>query len=221
MVFVGFTCFELYYVDYQKITPPCAIILYFLTFYIPTIGISKYIWYMYPAFVCGYYFNEYHIIDKVFNDRNLLVELTVVFGLVYLFLLLFFEKETYIYWSQYTVLNGGGWMQATRNIQRTITGLCGSLFIVGFVRFCCDYVGQRTRNVLSYLGRNTLELYIISTFPALIKIVSYASVDGVNYLLVFTVFIGVLLTSLGIVYLLKLSRITNFLFFGKPISRKS
>ena len=78
-----------------------GILLYLTSFAIPVFWISKYIWFMLPFFWTGYYFNHFKVPEKIFADHLFLT--TVISGLLYFFLLLFFSDETYIYGSRYTM----------------------------------------------------------------------------------------------------------------------
>lgn len=193
-----------------------VVMLYFITFFLPTFSISKYIWYMYPFFLGGYYFNKYEVFDSLFNRKALLITTTLISGLAYFVALLFLNKETYIYWSQYTVLYGGGMYQALVNIQRTVTGFLGSFFIVGLIRITYVYYFGWVKTALSYLGQNTLQLYVISTLP-ISRIEAKFGNGDVNYFLAFISFVAVLAGSIAIIEILKRFEITNFLFFGHKL----
>ena len=158
------------------------------------------------------------LLEKMFCRWKLLKATTILLGVLYILLLLCFKKETYIYWSSYSILNGGGWHQSIVNIQRTITGFAGSFFLIGMVRIFYKYGDKFLEKLLCYLGKNTLQLYIISTLPFFIQSVKYFGDGRVNYLLSIVSFIIVLCVSIVIIETLKKNRYTNFIFFGQKLN---
>lgn len=80
--------------------------LYISFFFFPDWLLSKYIFAMYPCFLIGFLFNEYKVFDRLFSKH--LIMITILSFILYVVLMLFFSKETYIYWSKYSVISGGG-----------------------------------------------------------------------------------------------------------------
>lgn len=172
---------------------------------------------MFPFFVAGFFLNKYNALDFFFRH---LKAITICSGLTYFRLLLFFTKETYIYWSDYTVLNGGGWHQALVNIHRTITGFSGVFFVMGIVRLIYPYCHLYFRIIFEKLGKNTLQLYVISTLPVFIRAEVHFSNGRVNYFLAFLTTVFVTISSMAIIEVLKRINITNVLFFGQKSRRQ-
>lgn len=172
---------------------------------------------MFPFFVAGFFLNKYNALDSFYKHVK---AITIFSGLTYFGLLLFFTKETYIYWSDYTVLNGGGWHQSLVNIQRTITGFSGVFFVMGIVKLIYPYCYSYWRTVFDYLGKNTLQLYVISTLPVFIRVEVHFSNGRVNYFLAFLTTVFVAISSMAIIEVLKRINITNVLFFGQKSRRQ-
>lgn len=195
------------------------ILLYVGTFFLPIIHFSYVYLFMAPFFVIGYLMNKKGIFSLLF-DRYL-IPTTVISTLLYLVLLLFFNRETYIYDSHFTFLDGGGWRQILINCQRTITGLCGSFMFLGLIRLCNRHACTPIKCALQYLGKNTLQIYVISLWPIFSRLELMFSNNDINYLLAFLSFIVCIVTTIIIVELLKAVPVTDFLFFGAKMRKQS
>lgn len=191
------------------------ILICFISFAIPTFGISKYIWFMYPFFLAGFWFNKKSNIKSII-DRNIVL-FAGIGGILYFGLLFLIKKEVYIYWSTYTVLYGSGFHQVLLNLQRLLTGFSGTLFVLGLIRVTYKHYFRAIQRFLSYLGRNTLQLYVISTFFIFQKIESFFASESINSLTVIIAFVSITIISIAIVSFLKRFSITNFLFFGEKL----
>lgn len=195
-----------------------GVLLYILMFITPNYRIIPHVFFMYPFFLMGFYFNKHKVFESIF-ERHVL-KVTLITGVLYIVLYLCFKKETYIYWSYYSII-GKGWHQLVVDVQRTLTGAFGSLFIIGFLRITYEHYHQMTARVLSYLGRNTLQLYVISMLPFFYVWERSFSDGSINYLLSFLSFIVVMVVSILIIELIKRNQYTNYLFFGNTLKKKS
>ena len=202
----------------EKIQMGRGILLYISMFCIPNWRMSPNIIFMYPFFLLGFYFNKYKLFDILFHRH--LFKATIITGALYIVLYLIFDKETYIYWSGYSIV-GKGWHQLGVDIQRTITGICGSLFVICLLRMTFGYYHTLFIKFLLYLGQNTLQLYVISMFPVFIKTVGYFSDGKVNYVLTFVSFFVIVAVSTAIIELIKCNKYTNLIFFGKSLKKTS
>lgn len=166
----------------------------------------------------GFYFNKYKFFEFLFEKH--LFKAVLLFGFLYFLLYLFFEKETYLYWSYYSII-GKGWHQLIVDVQRTVTGICGSLFVICTLKLTSGYFHNVFVKFLSYLGRNTLQLYIISMLPFFIDIEKSFSDGNVNYVLSLVSFVVVMIVSITIIELIKCNKYTNLIFFGNALKYKS
>ena len=88
-------------------------------------------------------------------------------------MLLFYNKESYIYTTGHTILRTGGIVidQLWCDIYRYAIGLIGSLFVIMTFRYLYSCwvnvsvaIPKHIFTILENLGRNTLGIYIISTY---------------------------------------------------------
>ena len=85
--------------------------------------------------------------------------------LVFVILLSIFSRDCYIYTTQIYLFGSSGWMkQIIINIYRWAIGFAGSLFVILTLYFCDLKRNCFARRKLLILGKNTLGIYIISTF---------------------------------------------------------
>ena len=101
------------------------------------------------------------------------------------------------------------------NIQRTITGFSGTFFLIGLLRLTYSSVHNYVQICLSYLGRYTLQLYVISTLPVFNFTVRHFGSGQVDYLLAICASIIVVIVSLVIIKILSSFQILNLLCFGQ------
>lgn len=190
------------------------VLLYVGMFFVPNYKLSPHVFSMFPCFVIGFLFNRYRLFE-LFFDRPLVL-LTLFFGIIYVVLFLFFKKETYKYWSLYSVW-GEGWHQLFVDIQRSVTGISGSFFVIGLIRLSYTHFHPLISKALSYLGKNTLQLYVISMLPFFISWETCFSDGTVYYGLALVSAVVVTSVSVVLVELLKKNKITNYLFFGQSM----
>lgn len=200
------------FINKVKITLPLCIALYISTFFWPSLWLLEYVAYMFPYFATGFLFNKYHIGERM--SYNSLVIMTIISGSLYFVLCMMMRRDTFIYWSHYSVLEEG-LHQLLIDIQRTLNGFCGSFFIMGALKLIYGALHSIVADILTYMGRNTLQLYMISTFPVFFIIEIHYAQGHVNYLLSIGSFILVTLLSIGVIEILKKNYLTNFFFFGQ------
>ena len=185
-----------------------------LTLVIPdalNLSLYKYMW---PFFLLAYLFNQYDLKTKwkkVYSHKVFVLGCMILFCV----LLLFYNRECYIYISGFTVLNKDAIRQVSIDGFRFLVGLAGSIGVMYLVYALMKVLPDAVKEILAYIGRNTLGIYVISGyfFAELLPKIT-APLQSVNgwYLAVETVCIlgmSVLLTAV-----LKKTKVTNRLFLG-------
>lgn len=148
------------------------LIVFIVSFFLPdsyNLGVYKFV---FPYFVIGYLWKEH---ESVFSSKkNVFQIITYVFlGLTFTILLLFYNKDSYIYTTGHSILRTGGIVidQLWCDIYRYAIGLIGSLFVIMTFRYLYSCwvnvsvaIPKHIFTFLQNLGRNTLGIYIISTY---------------------------------------------------------
>ncbi len=172
--------------------------------------------FMYPYFVLGYLYNKRFGQSKTIKNPQqkgggwLPLAIT---GAIFFVMLLFFERKHYIYISHYNILNGNTIHQLGINIYRFTIGLVGSLFILLGTKELHKLIGDR-RGVLAYLGRNTIGIYIISSYLNTLLLDICKKIGGPNYVYIIIESTVIIALSLSVVALIKRSRTASKLLLG-------
>lgn len=161
-----------------------------MTFIIP-----NYLWihlykFMYLYFLIGYYIQNF---IKKLKSLPVLKYCTtfLIISTVFLLVLKHYSYNSFIYTSKYYIFgsNNTPYVQLNIDIYRSIIGLIGSLFII-FIINLLDYKFKKMNLVklkegIIYLGKNSLGIYIISTYLFLIlsELICINSPSYINNLL--------------------------------------
>lgn len=174
---------------------------FLLTFFVPDILNSALYKFMYPFFILGYLFNKNHSVFSEFLKCRKNQILTAIFsGLIFAFLLLFYQKNSFIYTSGYYLFNNGFPVkQLGFDLYRMIIGIFGSVFVISSIK--CSFVAlpKFIENELAFTGKNTIGIYIISGY-----IISYilprltSGFSTINYVLTI---VETIIITLGSLYL--------------------
>ena len=117
--------------------------------------------YLYPYFVIGFWAKKKETIWKPYQRR-------IIFGATiwFLFMLVFYRKEHYIYTSGITLWKSeyGCRTQFGIDIYRYLIGLCGSIAIMGGVYLLNRRLPIKWTETVCSFGRNTMQIYILQTF---------------------------------------------------------
>jgi len=186
-----------------------------LTFVIPDYyGLATYK-YMFPYFVIGYLYYNGTISYKI-NSLSRIILLCVF--VLYCILMLFYSTDCFIYTTGYGIIKNGAWdfHQLIIDLHRFLVGILGSILIFWLFHFKSLYASTKVNKIFSYIGKNTLELYIISEylFAYFIPKVTF-SISSYNLLLSSIECILVLTLSLLLSQLIKQSKFMRKIFFGK------
>lgn len=171
--------------------------------------------YMYPYFLMGYFFHKFDgktRWKKIYNS----VFFKVISGIIFVFLLLNFHKEMYIYTSGYQLKEGNIFYQLYIDFFRLTIGLVGSICILYIVIFFEKYITDKVKNLLIYIGRNTMGIYIISSV-LYNYLLSYLAkdVNGINCILILFETICILSISILCIEVIKCYPIFNKLLLGQ------
>lgn len=119
--------------------------------------------YMYPFFLIGYFYKKSS--EDFRNKSYELLKNKIVIGtliILYVGLLIFYERKIYIYVSGFTFLGKNWSEQLGINVYRTVIGLVGSIIVVFLIDILYNkYLKEKTK-WLVFIGKNSLGIYIIS-----------------------------------------------------------
>ncbi|MDD6628212.1 MAG: acyltransferase [Lachnospiraceae bacterium] len=178
---------------------------FLLTFFVPDIIYNlSYYKFMYPFFVGGYLFaeNEEAIKAKLAGIGNgiLLISTLAVYGVLFLF----WNYDSFIYTSGYTLLGRSDALrQFGIDCYRTVIGFVGSMVIILAVKWIYDFIlckygdeliVKGLNYVLSHIGKKSLGIYIISgtlVGSLLIDNIEKFSVNYLNNILQMIVILGI------------------------------
>lgn len=175
-------------------------------------GLSYYK-FMYPFYVLAYFFKTYELekkLKKLYLNK-IAIGITIS---IFAVLLALYDTNTYIYTSGYTLLGKNVLFQIYNDCLRFAAGLFGSISILYILYPLSKVIKGKLLDAMTYIGQNTMGIYLISTYlnRGLARLVS--SLDGINYIYTTMEAICIMLLSLGINALLKRWKITNILFLG-------
>jgi fucose 4-O-acetylase-like acetyltransferase len=194
-----------------------SIILYIcgflLTFMIPDVLNLSLYKYMYPFFVIGYFFSKEKELVNVQLKRVKPELLLIMVGVIYSILILFFNYNTFIYNSGYSLIKKDVFNQLGIDMYRLLIGLVGSAFIILFVEYCLRGRSMSNRFMLSNLGVNSLGIYIISGY--MFNVCLHFRVGfSLNYAITLTEVFVVIAISYYATNILKRFNLTNNLLLG-------
>lgn len=173
--------------------------------------------YMFPYFVFGYYAGKNGLFQQLKN-----IKICLISFLGWAFLLLLYNKESYIYTSKFSLLNRGGYKQSLHvfglDVYRFIIGFAGCFFIISITLLLWNEINTNKNyltKILIVLGRNSLPLYIISRFIYTYGV--YHLPIPVQPMFITSVILSIVM--LGICYLfyliIKRNKFLSFLIIGK------
>lgn len=172
--------------------------------------------FMLPYYIIGYKFNIYirngnKVLSHLNSNRKIYILVT---GLVFFFLLYFYNYDAYIYTSGYSILNKFLCFHLITNIYRFVIGLVGSLFVLLVIQI----INKNNNMIIRFftmIGKETMGLYIVSGFcfdfilPRITK-----DFDGLNSGVLVIEVICVLFISHIVVKILQRTNLTNKIFLG-------
>lgn len=188
-----------------------------LTFIIPDSHNIKMYTFMYPYFIIGYFYHKYapkikEKYNSIIRSWQFICLIAIIFGL----LLHFYNTDSYIYTTGYSLLNKNVICQLGIDLYRFTIGMIGSCFIVLLLLKVYSLIHyKRLLNFLMAIGINSLGIYMISglIFQYLLPRLT-SELSTINYLLTICEFAIITLISLFISFAIKKYPITNLLFFG-------
>lgn len=126
--------------------------------------------FMYPYFIAGYMWSKfklYHFLVK--NSPSSLYWALLFSLLLFMFLFIFYNKDTYIYNTGTCILNGTSidFMQLLIDIYRYLIGFVGATVMFLLLRLLIRKLGVEKLRVLAIIGVNSIGIYIISSYVEL------------------------------------------------------
>ena len=146
-----------------------SVILYILgfmvMFFIPdgmALGAYKF---MMPYFIVPFYLNKYMDKNNMRLDVKPKAAWIVFSGLVFVGLFLFFDENSFIYLSGYKLIGKDVVRQLKIDFYRMIIGFAGSAFFILIWQYILAKCNGRCEfKILTALGKNSMGIYIISTY---------------------------------------------------------
>lgn len=195
------------------------VFLFLMTFVIPddfNIFLYKY---MYPFFVVGYLYGKNNLKEKWMNIYSK-KSVVVLLGLTFVALLCFFNKDSFIYTSGYTLLGRDWATQLYIDLYRFVVGFVGSGFAIvslyNIYKVSTVRKWIRSNKIILTIGQNSLGIYIVSTFINVFILTEVTkSLMGVNVVFIAIETVGVLILSILITKAIQRSNFLNMYLLGK------
>lgn len=188
------------------------ILICLICFVVPdgnNLAVYKFMW---PFFCLGYLFNKYDLktkLSKIYTHK------AFGFGCLFVFMILFsfYNYNTYIYTTGFTVLGKNIFQQIHNNCFRFLIGLVGSLSVMCIVYAFMDILPKIIKKFLAFVGTCTMGIYIISNylFDEVVKLVAFS---GLNYWCIALQTICILAVCILITFVLKKIKTANQIFLG-------
>lgn len=205
-VFWGFLV--VYFVHF-KVKNPVIIygILFLLMFITPDgMGLGAYK-YMLPYFMAGFYLNTNKIKSINFKS-HLYVLMTIILGILFVFLLQFFESDTLIYLSGYKLIGKDISKQILLDGFRMVIGFIGSFMVISIFKILVDTYNEKKCKLFTivldmfiYLGKKSMGIYILSGYVLVFVIQKISQINEQNYFLnfvetIFVVTVSAIITTI-------------------------
>ena len=134
-------------------------------------------------------------------------------------LLYYFERESYIYVSKHTILNKDIINQLSIDLYRYFIGFIGSIFTLSLLIKIYNIIKKqiifKENNFILTIGKNTMGIYIISSFInsyILEQVTSFMTYP--NFLIIGIESVLVILVSIIIIKLIQQNKILNRFLLG-------
>lgn len=187
---------------------------FILTFFITDAHYLNLYKFMYPYFVLGYFYNKDGYTTKLKKIYNHSFTLIIV-GVLFVVLLLFYNRDAYIYTTGHCVLGKGVLRQIKIDIYRLLIGAIGSTFVLLIFYQLKSMSISALDKMLKFIGVNTLGIYIISGFVFSYVLTRVTSgMATINYIITIMEAVMVLAFSLACTYIIKKSKYLNKFLLG-------
>lgn len=174
--------------------------------------------FIYIYFFIGYIINKLCLLEKLqLGGGQVLLLSLILFNI----LILFYNRDAYIYGNGFSIININSqkiainFYQLAIGLYRIIMGLVGSLLTLSLVKAVMGKLHSKILKALSYLGQNTLGIYIIQSFFMELAI-PYICHDlkNINYLICILITILIIGISLLLIQIIKKNSLANRLILG-------
>lgn len=196
-----------------------AIIIGFFVMYIfPNSELNLFI---YPFFVFGFFINKNK--EKFNKYRNSKYNFLII--IIFAVLLLFFNKDCYIYNTGITIWNSknGIIQQSIIDVYRYIIGLLGSISVVIIIDKVIGNININVKKYLIELGQYSMQIYIIQSlfFGLYLKVINrIVEYFGINILTKNMLFYNLIITPiLSIIAIFMILIIIKYIEKNKKISK--
>ena len=189
------------------------LLIFLVMFFIPNIFNFHLYSYMYPYFVVGYFYNKYE--KKVQISKKMYTYVCIVSTVLYTVLTFFYNRDSYIYTSRYSILGTNWSNQLLIDIYRTVIGFVGSIFVISLLKLIYPFLSKYIIEPVAKLGVNSLGLYVLSGYIATYVLPPLTSgLTGVNYWVISLETVATIVFCYYFTELIKKSKIASFLLLG-------
>lgn len=158
-------------------------------------------------------FNKYNLSSKFKEKRNIIVMLFVS-GAAWLLLLRFYNYNSYIYSTGFTVLGKNFFNQVKIDLYRTIIGLLGSVFVILIIYFVHLINFEKFNVGLAYIGKSSLAIYFVSAYLNNIVAKFTQTQSGYNYIYNGAETLFIVLICLAFTAICRKFPVVNRILFG-------
>lgn len=173
--------------------------------------------FMFTFFIIGYEISPYYFGNKISLPRLVIVFCGALWGV----LLIFYNRDSYIYTTGYLLLSGGkvNSSQLIIDLYRWIVAIIGSLFVAVILRWIYNSIGFRggtlNKNILCELGKASMAIYIVSERflnPLLLNVTDKMKIHSLIVNIIETII--VIIFSYAIYFLLRKNALLRKGFLG-------
>lgn len=193
-------------------------ILIFAMVLLPDIGFTELYKFIFLYYVIGFKLYSLKLKSPKYIYIKLKKEFCRILFLLFslwIFLMMFFEKSKFIYTTGITVFSSTNLLrQINIDFYRWVTGLTGCTVVLMLIYILC-LKAKFISNLLAMIGRETLGIYIVSTYIISFCMKRLPFISECNYFFVFTSSGIILLISYFAIKIIHHIRILDILLLGK------
>lgn len=185
-------------------------------FFIPDVFFPASYKYMFPFFVLAYFYSKNENRVKLWmSSQKAMRNKVLAAGILFAAMVLFYNRDSYIYTSGYCILNKNITRQLYIDIYRFMVGLSGSVFVILLINSFKNQFTTIFFSSMSKIGTCSLGIYIISGYicsgvlPALT-----ANITSANCFIILFETAAIAAISYYATFVLKKYRMTRVVFLG-------
>lgn len=188
------------------------ILSFVVSFFIPESWGLSIILFVYPYFLLGYWFRKY--------NWNLRLKNTPIFFplllVVYIICFICYDEQTYVYVGGLSLLTANWKEVLLQDVVRIVIGCSGVYLWSKLVSKLNLVLPIFLKEIIAVIGRNSIGVYIISTYLNSYVLVNLTTNIHTNNLIIALIeMLGMTAISMMIVKMIEHSNMLNYLLFGR------